>query len=414
MNPLTILRRTLAADPHELTTRLAQARFVSANRRAARSGRSAFPAGAHLVSLGESRETLRRWFACRKHRWFLDPDRCERIVELYDNRDQERSLILRRADLVVNGKMPIFSHEPVEFIGPERWRRDHILGVTAPQVFYGNIEYLNAAQVGDSKNVWEPNRFGWVYWLGQASVITGEPVYAETLRALLLDWRAQNPYPLGVNYCSALELAFRAYALVWALDFFADLFARNAELLDAALEIIWVSCSHIERLLSYYFAPNTHLTGEAFALFACGAALPEFAESASWRSLGMEILSAEAGKQFHEDGTHRELSTCYHLYSTDFYLHAALIARHTGFAAPVQIEHTARLLAERMAELAPEDLHLPQINDCDGGRLSWFAFHPLDTAPALFAAQELWDDFALPATDRHAAGYALWMTDLLA
>ena len=35
--------------------------------------------------------------------------------------------------------------------------------------------------------------------------------------------------------------------------------------------------THVERHLSYYFSPNTHLTGEALALYVVGTALPELA-----------------------------------------------------------------------------------------------------------------------------------------
>ncbi len=409
MDLTTIMRRALAADPDELKTRLAQKVFSARNRRASTHGRSVLPESGHLHSLGINAALLPEWFAGRTSHWFLTEERREELREYYQEHELERSLILRRAQIVVEGKMPIFSREPVEFSGADRWRRDFFLDVCAPQVFYGDIEYLNVAQVGDSKHVWEPNRFGWVYWLGQAYILTGEKQYAETFARLTLDWLEYNPYPLGVNYCSALESAFRCYALVWGLDLFAHIFAANPQVLDAVLEILWQGCSHIENNLSYYFAPNTHLTGEAFALYAVGAAVPEFAESERWRALGERILVTESQKQFHSDGTHKELSSCYHLYSTDFYLQTALIAKRTGFVVSGEIYDTAKALAVRLAELAPADLTLPQFNDCDGGRLSWFAFAPLDAAPALFSARELFGEEIAPNTDRNPGGYGIWM-----
>ena len=162
------MRRALAANPDELKTRLAQRLYTARNRRAAKRGGSVLPESGHLHSLGVNEALLPEWFAKRKSRWFLTSERREELCEFYEEHELERSLILRRAQTVVEGKMPIFSREPVEFSGDDRWRRDFFVDVSAPQTFYGAIEYLNVAQVGDSKHVWEPNRFGWVYWLGQA------------------------------------------------------------------------------------------------------------------------------------------------------------------------------------------------------------------------------------------------------
>ncbi len=404
MNLTSLISRALDADPEELHFRFAQQAFTIRNKQS-----KVFPNGGHLHSLGLNESSLNDWIQERQAKWFLTAKRRDELRDYYDEHDLERSLLIRRAEIVVDGKMPIFSREPVDFSGDDRWRKDFFLDITAPQDFYGEIGYLDVEQVGDSKHVWEPNRFGWVYWLGQAYVITQDKKYAKAFAGLTLDWFEKNPYTIGINYCSSLEIAFRSYSLVWALDLFSDIFAANVVLLDRILEIIWRGCLHIENNLSLYFAPNTHLTGEAFALFVCGAALPEFAEAQRWRSLGESILVAESAKQFHEDGTHRELSSCYHLYSTDFYLQAELISRHTGFELDSKISKTAEKLSQRLVELVPHSLVLPQFNDCDGGRLTGFALEALDAAPTLFAASELFD-LDLPTADRTRGGYCSWMT----
>ena len=282
--------------------------------------------------------------------------------------------ILQQADLILAGKMPLFSHEPVEFAGDNRWHHDFVLQKTAPRKFYGTIGYLDATRVGDSKHVWEPNRFAWALWLGVAYRITSDRKYAEAFAELAEDWFAQNPYPIGINYCSALEIALRNYAWLWSLDLFADSLAEQPILLDKLLHGIWIGCRHIESNLSTYFSPNTHLLGEAFALYACGAAIPEFSDSPRWRSKGLTILAREAKRQFFEDGMHRELSSGYHIYATDLYLQACLIGIQSGYHVNDSILLAARQFAVRLAELAPRNLVMPMMNDCDGGRLmkrSW-------------------------------------------
>ena len=51
--------------------------------------------------------------------------------------------------------------------------------------------------------------------------------------------------------------------------------------------------AHVERNLSYYFSPNTHLLGEALALYVGGRPLPELAASGRRAALGRKILLDE-------------------------------------------------------------------------------------------------------------------------
>ncbi len=403
------LRRALRAGPDEWQVRIRQKAFCEISRLLAGRNRAIFPRDGHARALGAGGDNLVQWWQARGHCWFLNSARTIRIRRYFDDHGDLATPIIQLANGVLEDEFPILGHGPIKFEGEKRWHRDPILGTVAPQIYHGGIRYLDVAEVGDSKRVWEPSRFGWAYSLGMAYTVTGEPSYAEKFRELTLDWFADNPYPRGIHFCSALELGFRAYAWVWALDLFRDYVAREPALLDKLLYGIWVSCRHIEHNLSYYFAPNTHLLGEAFALYACGAALPEFAQSSRWRRLGMRILAQEAKRQFHGDGTHRELSSCYHLYATDFYLQALLIARQTGLSVDGTVEATARRSAIRLAQLAPDSLQMPQFNDCDGGRLTWFCREPLDAAPSLLAAKQLWDHPALPGQDGPRNGYHLWM-----
>lgn len=403
------IRRALSFGREEWHVRGSQLAFTGANWVAWRAGRALFARNGHLRSLGVSPAELPDWWRARSGRWFVDETTRERVRGYFRGDPEARQAVLERADHVVHGRMPLFSHRPVDFRLPDRWRRDLVLQVSSPNTFYASIDYLDVAKVGDSKNVWEPNRFGWAYWLGQAYAVTGDERYATCFKELTLDWVRRNRYPVGVNFCSALEMALRAYALVWAAHLFARHVEQDDELLSAILNVIWVSCRHIENNLSRYFAPNTHLMGEAFGLLACGAAFPEFREAARWRDLGQAILVAEASRQVHADGMHKELTSCYQLYATDFYVQASWIARRLDLELDSTIERTALRLARRVHDLALPNLHLPQFNDCDGGRLTGFCLDPLDAAPTLAAAHGLDAQFMAGPPARTGPGYSLWM-----
>lgn len=406
---LHLARRAVTASPRELQTRLQQALFAAHNCVASSRGASALSRRGHLRSLRKRSEELPTWWSNREPNWFVEKPLVDRLKRIAGQEESGIPWILSRADLIVDGKMPIFSFDPVAFEGEDRWHRDFILDKTSPRDFYGFVKYLDADQVGDSKFVWEPNRFSWALWLGIAHSVTSEEKYADTFCEMTEDWFTQNPYPIGINYCSSLELAFRNYAWIWSLHFFADRLATRGDLLEKLLNGIWTGCRHIENNLSTYFAPNTHIIGEAFGLYACGAAIPEFQDAKRWRKLGRDILEEEASKQFAADGTHRELSSCYHMYSTDFYTQAMLIAKETGFELPSSIETATKRMSGRLSELATLNMSLPQFNDCDGGRLTSLVPDCLDAGPSLMAGEFLFEDLQLIYCDDEMRGYPLLM-----
>ena len=131
-----------------------------------------------------------------------------------------------------------------------------------------------------------------------------------------------------MNWASALELAFRAISWTWAIELFADgdVPGEPPWLVDLLLGLD-VQLRHIERNLSWYFSPNTHLLGEALALYVCGRTWPELRDSARWARIGGDILVGEIDRQVLADGFHAERSTHYHRYALDFYLLALATAR---------------------------------------------------------------------------------------
>jgi hypothetical protein len=208
-------------------------------------------------------------------------------------------------------------------------------------------------------------------------------------------------------------MALRNYAWLWGAHHFRLELVERPGLLDQLLHHVWLAARHIENSLSYYFAPNTHLLGEAFGLLVTGCLVPEFAESVRWRETGIAILQQEVGRQIHRDGTHRELSTSYHLYATDFYLQGCWIAWLTDHAIPDSISQTAARLAVRLGELTPSSGVLPQLNDCDGGRLTGLAPGPLDARSTLLAAEWLLNIPSQLACSEPIWGEHLWIRQLL-
>src|SRR5207245_11206527 len=141
----------------------------------------------------------------------------------------------------------------------------------------------------------------------------------------LESWLAANPPLMGINWASMLELGLRSLSWMWAINFFADpdLDDRSPWLVDLIVGLDR-QLAAVEHNLSHYFSPNTHLLGEALALYVTGRALPELAASGRRASVGRRILLAEIDRQIAADGGHVERSTHYQRYTLDFYLLALI------------------------------------------------------------------------------------------
>jgi hypothetical protein len=186
---------------------------------------------------------------------------------------------------------------------------------------------------------------------------------------------------------------------VWALHCLLGTGVRGPWLVDMLVGLDR-QMTHVERHLSYYFSPNTHLTGEALALYVVGTALPELAGSPRWAATGRRVLLDEMDRQILADGGHVERSTHYQRYTLDFYLLATLTARHAGDRdAARRFEDAAGRLADFTRTIAGADGRLPLLGDDDGGML-W----PM----AGRSCNDVRDSLAVAAAVLNRPGLAAW------
>jgi len=281
-----------------------------------------------------------------------------------------------RADAILAGQYDLLGYRALTFAGADGrvdWHHDPVHRTRAPLRFWADVPYLDPA-IGDHKIIWELNRHQHWLPLGRALWLTGDARYGDRMITELQDWLAANPPLTGVNWASMLELGFRSMSWIWGLHFLLGAAPR-----PAAPHVPWLvdmfvaldrQLTHIERNLSTYFSPNTHLTGEALALYVAGVALPELAGSRRWRDTGRRILLEEIDRQILGDGGHVERSTHYHRYTLDFYLMALLTAGRDGDAdAERRFTDASVRLAAFASAMADADGRLPLIGDDDGGML---------------------------------------------
>jgi len=316
----------------------------------------------------------------------------------------------RRADQAVDGVLDLLGHVGVECGTPIDWHRDPSSGTRAPLRHWSRIAYLDPAVVGDYKLLWELNRHQHLVTLGQAYAYSRDARYADAFVAQLTGWIAANPPLIGVNWASSLELSYRAISWIWALQLFADAPQLTDEVLLTALESLRRHARHIERYLSTYYSPNTHLTGEALGLLYAGTALPLFEAAERWRTTGWAILREQLFRQVRADGTYFEQALYYHRYTSDIYHHALLLADANGWPRDAEMRERVRRLDEALANVVLADGTVPLVGDDDGGRLMRLDGLALrDARPTLATGAALLGAPALRPAGTDAAEECLWL-----
>ena len=279
------------------------------------------------------------------------------------------SAITDEADRLLAGRFDLLGYRDLMFGRPIDWHLDPVNARRSPLVHWSKIDPLDASTTGDSKVVWEINRHQWLVRLAQAQLLTSDARYGWAAIDAIEHWIAANPVGYGINWSSSLEVSLRLMAWSWVLALLRRTDAMPDAALMALLSSIHAHAGHILRYLSYYYSPNTHLTGEALGLFYAGVLFPQFRDSARWQRTGAETLIAQADRQISSDGVYFEQSTCYQRYSCDILLHFLLLADRSGYPVPQRTrDHVARM-TEFLLDVRRPDGSMPAIGDADGGWL---------------------------------------------
>lgn len=326
----------------------------------------------------------------------LDPDEASRLTNL--------------AEAALVGRLALLGAGELSVGRPVQWHADPHSGTTAPLRHWSRIAHLDTSVVGDHKFTWEVNRHRHLVLFGQAYLLTGDRRFADAHARDLGEWLDANPPKLGINWGSSLEIAFRTVSWCWSLHLLRYDESLTGPLFARALKVLLLNGRHIETHLSTFYAPNTHLTGEALGLLYLGLSFPELRDAARWRMRGWEILRTELDRQVFADGTYYEQSTYYQRYVADFALHAAILGQQAGLAGADEVRATAGRVCDVLDAMVRPDGSIPLIGDDDGGTLlSLTSLRPGDIRPTLALAAATLNRPALSPAAQEGMTEATWV-----
>jgi hypothetical protein len=251
------------------------------------------------------------------------------------------------------------------------WNLDPSTGQHWPLMYFKKFSnwLWSGVQVGDLKYTAELNRHQWFVTLGVAYWLSNNERYSLEFSNQVNSWIKANPYGMGPNWYSALELGIRLIS--WGVAFMA--FKNSPAFITQAakpfLKCIYLQAKFLkEHLTVHHKVPNNHIIGEVCGLIFISALFPEFHEAAEWQKTGLAILEKQLSDQVDDDGASREQAIGYQRFVVDFVLLVTVLARRGAFPLAPMVERRLQKMIEYLMLTRTPSGDYPQVGDADDGR----------------------------------------------
>ncbi|TKK67407.1 hypothetical protein FC093_13990 [Ilyomonas limi] len=242
-----------------------------------------------------------------------------------------------------------------------------------PKKFAKEIN-IRSDEFGSAKVVWEINRLEFLLPLVLSYKKTSDKKLIQLFCDIITDWNLQNPYLVGVNWYSNIEVNIRLINWYWCwiiLDS-DEIWHSDVKYKDFReniwLPLIYKHCYYSYKNPSRFSSANNHLISEYAGLFIASC-LWQFPESAKWRNYAMKGLEKEIQIQHSKNGINKEEAAEYIQFITDFFLIAFVVAEQHHIA----FSHSYVAMLQRICDYIYNFLDIknrfPQYGDEDDGKL---------------------------------------------
>jgi hypothetical protein len=281
--------------------------------------------------------------------------------------EEERRLLLDRAERIVAHRFDLLGSGPVDLGAEIDWSRDFKSGRRWPLKHRLLIEgfYFDDS---DIKVPWELSRCQHLPLLAAAFRLSGERRYLDEIGAQLDSWIAANPVEMGPNWICTMDVAIRAANWVAALAICAEEACEEAWSGRAA-ESLLLHGRFIRGHLETAEARTNHYLSDVAGLIVVAALFARGEEGAAWGRWAVDELIAEMDHQVREDGCGHEASIPYHRLVSELFLCGTQAGEslHPGAFPAWYGQRLGRMLDFTAAYTRPDGL-APQIGDNDDGR----------------------------------------------
>jgi hypothetical protein len=214
------------------------------------------------------------------------------------------------------------------------WHEDIKLGEVFKLCFNRKINIRENPNLS-AKLVWEINRLQFLPAICMNFIAKKSRSELDLFMQINKSWSDQNPYLMGINWYSNIEINLRliTWVICWEiLDadklLFEDIIFKEF-IYNDWLPLIKKHCIYSYNNPSKYSSANNHLISEYAGLFIASSKW-EFKESKKWIRYAHNGLENEITKQHSKEGVNKEEAAEYIQFITDFFLLAYVVGEKTA------------------------------------------------------------------------------------
>lgn len=251
------------------------------------------------------------------------------------------------------------------------WHLDVSTGKRFPQSFVFDIDVYDE-KFGSAKHVWEVNRMQFLLHLAVTYKSSGDLKFLVLFCHYLATWRESNPYMVGVNWYSSVEVGLRlvCWYFCWEILNVESLRKRDSAI-DEFIADVWmpVVCDHAEYSClhpSLYSSANNNRAVEYLGIFvaAAGWKIPHCKARLNYARKGLE---REILRQNTPEGVNREEAAEYIQFVDDLFLCAAVVGKRVGIEFSQEYNERLHAMARYMDAFMDCQFNYPMYGDGDDG-----------------------------------------------
>ncbi len=251
------------------------------------------------------------------------------------------------------------------------WHKDIISNTVFPLQFSRSIN-TRTEEHGIVKVVWEVNRLQFLTNICLQYHITKKEKYLNQFITIVQSWKAANPYLMGVNWYSNIEISLRiiTWFLCWEMLEASNLIKQNSTF-KKFVEKDWIPLIYLHSIYAHthpskFSSSNNHLIAEATGLFVASTYW-DLPGTEHWRKEAQAILEREMIRQHSENGINKEEASEYIQFITDFFLIALIVGERKGFGFSEKYKNRLHNILHYIYSVMDAAGNVPYYGDDDDG-----------------------------------------------
>ena len=295
---------------------------------------------------------------------------------------------------------------PFDYSQPINWHLDIASQREFPRSFAKDIN-IRTEEYGSAKHVWEVNRLQFLPLIALRYRQTRDKKYLRQFQGLVTQWVEANPYLLGVNWYSNIEVNIRliVWFFCWEILEASGLVAEDTAF-ESFVNDVWIPTIYLHARYSYknpskFSSANNHLISEHAGLFIA-ASYWKFDESAQWLAHAHKGLEEEIIAQHSPQGVNKEEAAEYIQFITDFFLIPYVVGERSGRTFSQRYRKQLENILDYIFQLMDRRGNIPFYGDEDDGKVVLFDSQPVDNFHSLLTSGVIL--FEKPAWKRQSNG----------